>query len=371
MSARALASRAKQALKRLLYAVLPRRALVALVRRKPPRFATLEATITCNLSCPLCVTHVMPRGHRHLSPEHVADVVAGARGRLRFASFHLMGEPLLNPEIFALVRICRAAGVWTMFSTNGMRLDRHLDEILDSGLDKISIAIDGADAADYARYRVGGDFDTVLRNVRALVAAKARRGARTPVIQLQTIMFSYNEDREAEVRALLAGLGADEIELKRPSYFHDVSVARGYGLEAETARWTADARRFLAGVDRDPSRRWLRANAGGRLFRDLPMCPQLERAAVLSDGRVVACCMDAMGVTAFGDLHRERFADVWRGPARRALLERFVRRELDLCRLCTLSEVPVVDRRVPRSAGTVESAPAAAEAPSGSAARPW
>jgi MoaA/NifB/PqqE/SkfB family radical SAM enzyme len=210
-----------------------------------------------------------------------------------------------------------------------MLLHRHLDAILDSGLSHLSIAIDGITPQDYSRYRVGGDLDTVLRNVKALLAARAERGAVKPVVQVRMIMFSYNEDQEAKARAFLDSLGADVVSLKRPSY--------------EGPR-TPEAQAFLAQVDRGGEsggrpRRFARPDGDpALLFRNQRLCPQLERPTVLSDGSLVACGVDGQGLSAYGNLNDAPFRALWRGPAHRELIRSFLRGDLAPCQHCTLTD---------------------------------
>lgn len=331
------------ALKQAFFRCAPRAWVNAFLRRRLPRTAILEATSACNLDCPLCPTHWLPRHGRYLAAEIVADVLDACAGSLRSVCFHIQGEPTLHPELFDFVRRCSAAGIESWFGTNGMLLDRHLDELFRSGLGVISIDIDGADAADYVKYRRRGDFERVVANVKALVAEKRRRGSTKPLIRVQTIMFTYNEEREAEVAALHASLGADRCIRKRPSYFHDVEVGKRQGLVIEPRvqrRADAAAADFLRLVepDRTGSKYSRPRSIDERLLlRNRAICPQLEKLNVLCDGRVVACCMDGFGMTTFGDLRRERFRDVWRGARHRELIERFQRRSLGLCETCTLS----------------------------------
>lgn len=320
-----IVQRALRLAKQAAFRLLPARAVNALMRWNLPHSAQLEVTTACNLSCPLCTTHDTARGVSRLSFENVKEVVRGCGRSLKVVSLHVLGEPLVHAELFDFIRHCEAHGVRATFSTNGMLLGRHIDDVLDSGLSLISIAIDGADEADYAKYRLGGDFHTVVRNAKALVEAKRARGATRPTIQVQMVMFSYNEDREAEARAFLEGLGADVVSLKRPAYLAPASPA---------------ARSFWDKVDmQNETRRWPRPETrASRLYRNQRMCPQLERATVLSDGSVVACCIDAEGHTAFGNLNRQDFRSIWRGEAHRSVIDQFMKHELPTCHFCTLGD---------------------------------
>ncbi|MCB9899696.1 MAG: radical SAM protein, partial [Planctomycetes bacterium] len=322
-SPRPVLRRVKAALKRATYAILPDALLARVVSWKMPRSAQVEVTTHCNLRCPLCVTHDVERGPRPLDERVIDGLHAACGSRLKNVALHLLGEPLVHPRLFDMVRAAAAHGVATSFSTNGMLLGKHVDDVLDSGLSFLSVAIDGVDQRSYSAYRWGGDLDVVVANVRALLAERARRGRRLPVVQVQMVMFPYNEDDEERALAFLRGLGADVVSLKRPSYDAPDKPA---------------ARAFLRDVDAGGTgRRWARLSLPTEaLFRNRPMCPQLERATILSDGRAVACCLDPLGETAYGNVHDTPFARLWRGDARRALVRRFLRRELDICQRCTL-----------------------------------
>lgn len=340
----------KEALRQAAVRVLPGWALDRWLLARLPRAVNAEATTACNLACPLCPTHIVPRAHRYLKELHVERLAAG-NPALRSVCFHVMGEPLLHPRLFEFVARLRALGVQSHFGTNGVLLARRIDEVLRSGLASISVAIDGADARDHARYRQGADLDAVIAGTKQLLAERRRRGLSAPHVQVKAVMFAYNEEREDDVRATLASVGADSVQLKHPSYFTDDEAWHGGESRVDpqkSARAIARARAFVREVRPDARpRRWSRPDdpADPLLARNQRMCPQLARATVLADGRVVPCGMDALGSEAFGSLEDQTLVEIWRGPARRALLRRFRERRLDLCRLCTLRCEPAWPRR--------------------------
>ena len=331
----------KDTVRKALYATLPPHLLNRWVRQRLPRMINLEATTACNLACALCPTHIVDRDHKFLKHEHVEKILEN-NDAVKTVCFHIEGEPLVHPELFKFVRAFADRGVETHFGTNGDLLEKRIDDMLDSGLTSVSIAIDGADAEDYQRYRKYGDFDAVVRNTKKLLEERKKRGATLPRVQLQTIMFSYNEDREDEIKALLESFGADEIALKRPSYFNDYEAWKSISAKVEPAklaRAQKGADDFLATVDyQNQDRKWVRPTDEGNttLYRNHRMCPQMEKGTVLCDGRVVACCMDVDGKTTFGNLNEESFAEIWRGERHKRVLEEFQNRTLNVCQVCTL-----------------------------------
>lgn len=333
---------ARRALRAFVTA-LPDALLSRVVRHRLPRSANLEVTTACNLSCPLCPTHLVPRHSRFLSVAQVEAVLADGQGALRSVCLHVQGEPTMHPELYELVRRCRKAGVETWFGTHGMHLERDLEELFDSDLDGLSIDIDGVSAEDYQRYRKGGDFERVVAGTQKLLAERKRRGLARPIVQVQMVMFSYNEARLEEAQAFLAALGADRVHLKRPSYEFDLEEGQRRGLvlrPATRARVEKAAADFLEQVTPDDSDlRYSRRGADyeAHRFRDQRLCPQLTRATVLSDGRVVACCMDATGVTSFGQLGEQGFGEIWRSARHGAVIEQFLEGKLSICDTCTLA----------------------------------
>ena len=321
-----LARELKQRLERTLHEHLPEAWLRTLIQGRGPRAATVEVTTACNLRCPLCATHVHLRKRRFLTMELFEDILEGCGSRLRAVSLHIQGEPLVHREIFDFVRRCTDRGLYSGFSTNGVQLDSCTTEIFDSGLGFVSIAIDGCNAEDYSKYRHGGDFDRVVSATRKLMAEKRRRGATKPTVQVQAIMFPYNEDRGQELVEFLEGLETDDVRLKSPSYC----------ASSDEIAAPRSAAAFLEeiGSDREGRHHARSQQPDGALFRNRRLCPQLERATVICDGRVVACCMDSTGPTAYGDLNEESFGTIWRGEAHRRLLDDFFRGRLDLCRYC-------------------------------------
>ncbi|MEZ5974046.1 MAG: radical SAM protein [Planctomycetota bacterium] len=177
-----------------------------LALRRLPSAAIVEATTACNLRCPLCPTHLVERKRRFLDPSLVQRLVQSGAGALKDAGFHIMGEPSLHPELHRMVRTCEEAGIRTRYGSNGMRLAGDVDGILESGLSVLSVAIDGFDEPSYQRYRRNGKLATVLAGVDHLLKQRAARGLDRPQVQVQVIMFPYNERGSEAIEAMLRDL---------------------------------------------------------------------------------------------------------------------------------------------------------------------
>src|SRR5215469_14386593 len=93
-----------------------------------PREIYLEASNWCNLKCRTCPQFFgMPEPTAHLTAKR-AKAVLDQLPRVDRAVLHGIGEPLLNPELPALVTLVKARGAHALFNTNGTVLSRRLIE---------------------------------------------------------------------------------------------------------------------------------------------------------------------------------------------------------------------------------------------------
>jgi len=77
----------------------------------------LDITTCCNLSCSFCPGTKRPAAF--LSPEDFRTLAAKLRPFGQYLYLHVMGEPLLHPQLPELLEICRALGFRATLTTNG------------------------------------------------------------------------------------------------------------------------------------------------------------------------------------------------------------------------------------------------------------
>lgn len=304
-----------------IFAHLSREEKVNLIMSYDPEIFQVETTSRCNLNCPLCSTHHLKRGYTEMPLELVQMIVAD-NPRLYYMCLHLMGEPLLSQSIFSIVNYLKSQEIYTYFSTNGMLLEQKVHEILSRGLDKISISLDGITQEELAHYRVNADLTRIVRGITRLKEERDDRNLAHPLIQVQTIMFSYNEKKEDRVVAFLKSLGVDRIKFKKPSF--DTFGGRNN-----------KGRAFLRS-DRDAAGKYSRARKSYLKYRDRAVCRLLFQGFALSDGSVVPCCIDYDGTHPFGNLKSHSWRKIWTSEQRREVLTRYFSGKLQICTQCSL-----------------------------------
>jgi radical SAM protein with 4Fe4S-binding SPASM domain len=184
-----------------------------------PPYLKLEPTPLCHLSCPGCQHHD-PQYKKQFDPsmkmslEDFKRVIDPLAHVLVGISFSLRGEPLFNRNLPSMVKYAHSKNIGTSFPTNlSVPVDKKFaEEIVRSGLDAMFVSLDGTTSESYLKYRIGGDFDLVLKNVGLLSQAKRLLHTSSPRLIWKFVIFDHNQDDILTVRRTYKELGFDEVE---------------------------------------------------------------------------------------------------------------------------------------------------------------
>ena len=175
----------------------------------PPRLIFWESTAGCNLECIHCrritvADQLMPQD---LKTEEVFNLIDQVTA---FASpiFVLSGgEPLFRPDIFEIAQYATDAGLIVALATNGTLIDANVAQrIKDSGVRRVSVSFDGADAATHDIFRGPGAFDAARRGIEELKKIDVP-------FQINTTVAQHNAHQMPETLALAKDMGAAALHL--------------------------------------------------------------------------------------------------------------------------------------------------------------
>jgi len=167
---------------------------------KFPLHLDIETTNICNLRCPFCATTYKKWGP---SQGGFIDlglfkriIDEGAKSGLYSIKLSLRGEPLLHSEIAKMIKYARNKGIIDIyFNTNAMLLSKDMiNDLLDAGLFRISISLEGTTQDVYEKYRVGANFEKVLNNIKNLKKSRDERQLSFPQIRIQTVLLDELKD---------------------------------------------------------------------------------------------------------------------------------------------------------------------------------
>lgn len=178
-----------------------------------PSRIRIEASSFCQLRCPSCPT----------TAGAIHPVISS--GFLRFADFRALidrnpsitavelsnyGEALLNPELIEMLRYAQRKSVAVNLH-NGVNLNHCRDELLEAfvkyQVQMITCSIDGASQETYRVYRVRGDFEKVIGNIKRINHFKETYHSEVPRLSWQFVVFGHNEHEIPVARAMAAELG--------------------------------------------------------------------------------------------------------------------------------------------------------------------
>lgn len=179
--------------------------------RRPLRAMQVEVTTSCNFSCQMC-----PMGSEKTRGRDIewSTYLKLAEDFPMTELVYLQGwgEPLLHPEIVAMVRVAKTKGCQVGFTTNGSLLNEDMIAcLLEQGIDYITVSIAGATSATHEAIRKGSNFEGLVGNLRQLVKMRNERGLKKPKITLSYLMLEANLPQLSQGVELACNLGCDEM----------------------------------------------------------------------------------------------------------------------------------------------------------------
>lgn len=188
------------------------------VLRYDPVTISIVATTRCTLACDMCPTHSsrVPKDYVHAQKNRqdiTFDMFKEMIDRFKNGMFvHIIGsgEPLLNKDFFRMVDYAASKKMTVKTFSNGTTVGDNIDNILNSGLDGITVSINGHNAEEFHRM-TGMDRGVYLKiynDVKRLAREKEERKAKVKV-KLSFIIDKDNYRMIPEMIKTAMVLGAD------------------------------------------------------------------------------------------------------------------------------------------------------------------
>jgi radical SAM protein with 4Fe4S-binding SPASM domain len=188
------------------------------------RLVFWEVTKGCNLRCIHCratATELSsPTDLATRTALNIIDQIAAAANPILVLSG---GEPLYRSDIFQLARYAAGKGLRVALATNGTLVTKDVARmIVDAGVRRVSISLDGADAITHDSFRgISGAFDAAVRGLQNLKALGMS-------VQINMTIARHNAHQLPDVLQLARNLGADALHT-----FLLVPVGCGVDIAAE------------------------------------------------------------------------------------------------------------------------------------------
>ena len=173
----------------------------------------LETTSRCNLSCVMCMKQHDDSGLRDGDLDlNTFKALEPALANLEALVLNGVGEPLLNSHLEQFISRAKKlmpAGSWTGFQSNGILLSNlRAISLLDAGIDRVCLSMDGVDATTFGAIRSGSQLQDLQHACNALLEAKAVCGRPDVEIGVEYVVMRDNLSELPAALSWAAGRGA-------------------------------------------------------------------------------------------------------------------------------------------------------------------
>jgi radical SAM protein with 4Fe4S-binding SPASM domain len=303
-----------------------------------PQFVQIEPVGQCNLRCKMCPVQFRsdgPPGPSAFMPFERFCSLIDQFGAVTELHLQGLGEPLLHPRFFDMVRYANERGIRVSTNTNmTIMTAEQAAQCVASGLHTMHVSLDGASAESYEAIRVRARFDKVLRNLRRLMAAREAAASTWPKVGLVAVAMRQNIGQLPQLVRLAHAEGVQSLSVQYLCHdFGEASLPERYRpmrqfideqtlLTEDRARTDAifaEAREEAARLGITLRLPQLQARVHASDVTGRERCDWPWRGAYISyDGKAMPCCMVATPDRInFGDMAQDGVAQVWNNDAYR------------------------------------------------------
>jgi len=312
----------------------------------------VEITNCCNFQCTFCAYPYMTRKKTYMdypSFKKVIDMLtdSGIVRKNPLVGLHMLGEPLLHPEIYRFIDYMNSRGLAADLVTNGLLLNEDvIDRLMSYNVARLTVSIQSPSRASYEEARVGAIkgwseyIDTIKRSVvRYLQIANEKKIGGLLRLDVLFMTTFYYIPRMKGFRSWF------EVRRVLDEWREIVEQVRtGNAIEFDVSHEADGISKFLICRLNDKvlnfsvreAGTWAGSLEAGRRLEPVTegtcLLPNMQ-LIVLANGDVTVCCEDYDGQLVIGNVHRNPIADIWMGDRARNIRDGFSQNKV-ISRFC-------------------------------------
>ncbi len=262
----------------------------------------IEITNQCNLKCAFCDAH--HRAPSFMSVDKFASILPQVREYTEYIYLHVQGEPLLHPDFEEILTLCDNHHMKVQLVTNGTFIDRYPEIYKHPSLRRISFSLQSLS------YQTHKNHDRYIQDIMDF-ALKAKEH-----VYIDLRVWA-NAEENPEIAGYIQEL-KDTYNPQPTSRRDSISLMQNvYLSSADTFLWPSLDKDFNSDIGRC---------LGGT-----------QQIAILAEGTVVPCCLDADGIVSFGNIFEQSLAEILSGKRYTDFISAMQKNRLseELCRHCT------------------------------------
>lgn len=240
----------------------------------------IEISNSCNFNCSFCFDTFRPK--RFMSVDEFRLVVHEIRLYTDYIYLHVLGEPLLHPHFAEIMQISKDIGLYVNISTNGSLLQKRREILLKNPVRQINISLHDAEENIQKE-----DWTGFIKNTLDIASELSV----TTYVNFR--LWNQTNPTSSDFNALCISLIKEKFQLAENT---DLFVQNGRNITLGPNLYLQLAPRF----------EWVKNE-----LSPVKNCYGLrDQIAVLSDGSVVPCCIDADANLLLGNIFREKLSAI-------------------------------------------------------------
>lgn len=270
----------------------------------------IEITNVCQFNCSFCPK--TKREAKYMDPKEFENIVKQVKGLTKTIYLHVLGEPLLHPELDQLLTIANNYGLTVNLTTNGYAIKQAEDILLKHNhLRKINFSLHAIEDQNHLTL----SLKDYLHNICSFTQKMLAKDTTTIIYRL----WNTNKDYHQVL---------DYLQNKYPevNLVKEKSPQNGHRLAY---------RLFL---NQDHEFVWpINSCAKEQNGYCLGLIKQL---AILVDGTVVPCCLDSEGIINLGNIHQQSLLTILNSPKAQNIRQGFMNNQAieKLCQTCSFKD---------------------------------
>ena len=276
----------------------------------------IEPTVACNLRCVMCHSDKIreQRDIKNMSFENFQKIIDSVPTLLK-VTIQGMGEPLLAPDFLKMVGYANQNDISVTTTLNATFINKETAlKVIQSGLSRIYISLDGATKKTYENIRRGADFDKTLDGIRNLIKARKKKGE--PFIDLWMVGIDDNILELPNMVDLACDLGVDSLSLQPDVTYWGKEEFRGKIGEKALSNNAEEVSEIIKEAQNKAMEKGLNFIyvRKTRFTPEHPCVWPWQAGFIATDGRMVPCCLLAdPEIVNFGNVLETPFSKIWNG----------------------------------------------------------
>jgi|GEM_PF-1193617 radical SAM protein with 4Fe4S-binding SPASM domain len=242
-----------------------------------PLIYRIDPCTQCNLKCPPCTSwQTNTKEKRMMEYSDYKVIIDKVKKYALRASLYDMGEPLLNKDIYKMIKYASNNNISTLISTNFNLFNRNqIKDLFESRLTVLEPCLDSFTQKNYEIYRRGGNVQLVKNNIKSVMEYKLKNKFKYPIVDVQIINFKYIKNEIPLINKFLKRNKVDKITYRKDIYDFNTDIITEVKSNRKTCFW---------------------------LYLGMMIRP---------DGNVYPCCGKDFNRFSYGNILSQNLEDIW------------------------------------------------------------